>query len=92
MCQKQTFRCRRQSYRRVAPFAVVISGWWATPRPRVCDDRRSIAVFRHSIKHCSLNSLLKKPTAPRRGISALVLGSETVKVLTHCKIPVLVYR
>ena len=28
----------------------------------------------------------------RRGISALVLGSETVKVLTHCAIPVLVYR
>ena len=28
----------------------------------------------------------------RRGISALVLGSETVKVLTHCKIPVLVHR
>ncbi len=28
----------------------------------------------------------------RHGVSALVLGSETVKVLTHCKIPVLVYR
>ena len=28
----------------------------------------------------------------RRGISAIVIGSETVKVLTHCKIPVLVYR
>jgi len=28
----------------------------------------------------------------RRGISAIVLGSETIKVLTHCKIPVLVYR
>ena len=28
----------------------------------------------------------------RRGISAMVLGSETVKVLTHCKIPVLVHR
>jgi nucleotide-binding universal stress UspA family protein len=28
----------------------------------------------------------------RRGISALVLGSETVKVLTHSTIPVLVYR
>ncbi len=28
----------------------------------------------------------------RRGVSALVLGSETVKVLTHCKIPVLVHR
>ncbi len=28
----------------------------------------------------------------RRGLSALVLGSETHKVLTHSKIPVLVYR
>jgi len=27
-----------------------------------------------------------------RGASALLLGSETQKVLTHCKIPVLVYR
>lgn len=28
----------------------------------------------------------------RRGMSAIVLGSETVKVLTHSSIPVLVYR
>ena len=28
----------------------------------------------------------------RRGVSALLLGSETTKVLTHSKIPVLVYR
>jgi nucleotide-binding universal stress UspA family protein len=28
----------------------------------------------------------------RHGIAALVLGSETFKVLTHCKIPVLVHR
>ena len=28
----------------------------------------------------------------RRGISGLLLGSETMHVLTHCKIPVLVYR
>ena len=28
----------------------------------------------------------------RRGIAALVVGSETHKVLTHAKIPVLVYR
>jgi nucleotide-binding universal stress UspA family protein len=28
----------------------------------------------------------------RRGVSALVLGSETVKVLTHSTIPVLVHR
>jgi nucleotide-binding universal stress UspA family protein len=28
----------------------------------------------------------------RRGAAALILGSETVKVLTHSTIPVLVYR
>lgn len=28
----------------------------------------------------------------RRGMAAIVLGSETVKVLTHCDIPVLVCR
>ena len=28
----------------------------------------------------------------RRGLSALILGSETTKVLTHCKRPVLVVR
>jgi nucleotide-binding universal stress UspA family protein len=28
----------------------------------------------------------------RQGASALLLGSETNKVLTHCKLPVLVYR
>ena len=28
----------------------------------------------------------------RRGLGAIILGSETLKVLTHSKIPVLVYR
>jgi nucleotide-binding universal stress UspA family protein len=28
----------------------------------------------------------------RHGISAIVLGGETIKALTHCKIPVLVHR
>lgn len=28
----------------------------------------------------------------RKGLKGLVLGSETLKVLTHCKMPVLVYR
>jgi nucleotide-binding universal stress UspA family protein len=28
----------------------------------------------------------------RKGISAILLGSETAKVLTHCKVPVLVHR
>jgi nucleotide-binding universal stress UspA family protein len=28
----------------------------------------------------------------KKGISGLLLGSETIKVLTYCKVPVLVYR
>lgn len=28
----------------------------------------------------------------RRGVAGMILGSETQKVLTHCKIPVLVHR
>lgn len=28
----------------------------------------------------------------RRGVAGLLLGSETQKVLTHCKVPVLVFR
>ncbi|WP_036260698.1 universal stress protein [Methylocapsa aurea] len=40
-------------------------------------------------QHCDL---IVMASHGRRGISALVLGSETVKVLTHSAIPVLVYR
>jgi nucleotide-binding universal stress UspA family protein len=36
--------------------------------------------------------LILKASHGRRGVAALVLGSETVKVLTHSRIPVLVYR
>lgn len=36
--------------------------------------------------------LIVMASPSRRGISAIALGSETVKVLTHCKIPVLVHR
>jgi nucleotide-binding universal stress UspA family protein len=36
--------------------------------------------------------LISMASHGRRGVSALVLGSETVKVLTHSKIPVVVWR
>jgi len=39
--------------------------------------------------HCDL---IVMASHGRRGVSALLLGSETNKVLTHTKIPVLVYR
>jgi nucleotide-binding universal stress UspA family protein len=40
-------------------------------------------------KSCDLISMASHG---RRGVSAVVLASETLKVLTHSKIPVLVYR
>ena len=40
-------------------------------------------------KHCDLIAMASHG---RRGVAALVLGSETTKVLTHSKLPVLVYR
>lgn len=42
-----------------------------------------------SNQHCDL---IVMASHGRRGLSAVVLGSETVKVLTHSTIPVLVYR
>jgi nucleotide-binding universal stress UspA family protein len=41
------------------------------------------------VKNCEL---IVMASHGRHGIAAIVLGSETVKVLTHCKIPVLVHR
>ena len=42
--------------------------------------------------HALTCDLIVMASHGRRGISALLLGSETVKVLTHSTIPVLVYR
>jgi nucleotide-binding universal stress UspA family protein len=36
--------------------------------------------------------LIFKASHGRRGIAGMLLGSETMHVLTHCKTPVLVYR
>jgi nucleotide-binding universal stress UspA family protein len=40
-------------------------------------------------KACDLISMASHG---RRGLTAMVLGSETLKVLTHSKLPVLVHR
>ena len=52
------------------------------------------AVFEGIIDAATKNGcdLIFMASHGRRGISALLLGSETHKVLTHSKIPVLVYR
>jgi nucleotide-binding universal stress UspA family protein len=38
------------------------------------------------------NDLIMMASHGRRALESLLLGSETIKVLTHCKIPVLVVR
>ena len=50
--------------------------------------------FRAIVDCASANKcdLIVMASHGRRGISALLLGSETTKVLTHSHIPVLVYR
>ena len=53
----------------------------------------SIPIRRSSIPRRSKGcDLIVMASHGRHGISAIVLGSETVKVLTHSKIPVLVHR
>jgi len=44
--------------------------------------------------HCNLRAKEDgcDGVARHRGLTAMVLGSETLKVLTHSKLPVLVYR
>ena len=44
------------------------------------------------VAHARGCDLIVRASHGRRGISALLLGSETAKVLTHSTIPVLVYR
>lgn len=48
------------------------------------------AIIQTAVAHAC--DLIFMASHGRRGVSALLLGSETNKVLTHSKIPVLVYR
>jgi len=48
------------------------------------------AIIEHASSHqCDL---IVMSSHGRRGITAVLLGSETQKVLTHCKVPVLIVR
>jgi len=62
----------------------------------VCDTIREVhdQPYRAIIDaaHAKSCDLIVMASHGRRGVSALILGSETVKVLTHSTIPVLVYR
>ena len=54
-----------------------------------CDTPHAGIIATAANKGCDLICMASHG---RRGASALLLGSETQKVLTHCKVPVLVYR
>ena len=54
------------------------------------DDGVSANELARSLKHdCDV---IFMASHGRRGLEGLLVGSETQKVLTHCRIPVLVYR
>jgi nucleotide-binding universal stress UspA family protein len=53
-------------------------------------DRPYRAIIDTAVKRSC--DLIVMASHGRRGVSAIVLGSETVKVLTHSTIPVLVFR
>lgn len=55
----------------------------------VGDQPAKTIVMMAQAHHCDL---IQMASHGRRGIEGLLLGSETQKVLTHSKIPVLVYR
>lgn len=61
-----------------------------------CDTASAVSEAPHEAIIAEANGrgcdLIFMASHGRRGISALLLGSETQKVLTHSKIPVLVYR
>lgn len=61
----------------------------ATPLAEECDLTHKGILNAAEANHCDL---IFMASHGRRGLRALLLGSETNKVLAHTKIPVLVYR
>ncbi len=61
----------------------------AQTRTAVCDAPYEVIIQTAETEGCDLVFMASHG---RRGLAGLLLGSETNKVLTHCKIPVLVYR
>ena len=61
----------------------------AQTKTRACDSPYALIIETAEKEGCDLVFMASHG---RRGLAGLILGSETSKVLTHCKIPVLVYR
>ena len=63
----------------------------ATCETVVCSGLHPHEEIIATAKRCACDLILMASHG-RRGIQGLLLGSETIKVLTHCSIPVLVVR
>ncbi len=65
------------------------SGVSADAKTAVSDVPYEVIIETAQQEHCDLVFMASHG---RKGLAGLLIGSETHKVLTHCKIPVLVYR
>ncbi len=61
----------------------------ADAKTAVSDVPYEVIIETAQQEHCDLVFMASHG---RKGLAGLLIGSETHKVLTHCKIPVLVYR
>ena len=86
-----TEHCKRQAetYLRVIKTAAMSAGLGFEGIHLIHDHPYAAIIETANNKGCDVICMASHG---RRGISALVLGSETMKVLTHSKIPVLVWR
>ncbi len=80
---------RAEKYLEAARIEAGIAGVPCEIQHVVHDHPFRVIVDTATTKHCDL---IVMASHGRRGMSALLLGSETTKVLTHTKIPVLVCR
>jgi nucleotide-binding universal stress UspA family protein len=80
---------RAEKYLEAARIEAGIAGVPCEIQHVVHDHPFRVIVDTATAKHCDL---IVMASHGRRGMSALLLGSETTKVLTHTKIPVLVCR
>ena len=81
---KHTARVREQVEKRAKAKSIVVQFLSTT-----LDQPYTAIIAVAKRKKCDL---IVMSSHGRKGISALLLGSETAKVLTHCKLPVLVCR
>jgi len=61
----------------------------AQTRSETSDQPYQVIIDTAKAENCDL---IFMASHGRRGLAGIILGSETQKVLTHCNIPVLVYR